>query len=879
MLIRLFIIPLIFILFGNVAYSQVPITIKGSVIDTSKAKIAGAKVQLFFTKDSIKTISDTNGNFKVSDLKHTAFDLKVQLLGYTTYQAHYEIKTTEMEFNLPPVILKFDIKQLKEVIIRAKVQAVLFKKDTTEYNVDSYSVKNGTVEDLLRQLPGIEVDKNGNVTSEGKAVTKLKVNGQDFFTNNVQNYIKQLPADIMNKLQIVNDFGDDAAFSGIKTGPSSKTLNLVTKPGMNNGVFGNLNLYGGTNKRLGSSLNTNYWRENKQISAAGDFNTTNNVGGTNNNSRITLSYNDKIGKFLKVGTLYNYIGNRNSAQNNSFITSVTQQGNIDNTLNNTTISNTLVNSFSGNIKYQPSSKTYFKADINLSRNSSADVSNSSSVQTGIIRQELQTQNDRISSGSEGTLSMTLIRKLQKPGRLFSLSLDATSKANTDKQQINNYIRYTNPLNSSIEDSTSNRLLNAYDKLGTFQLGVTYSEPLVSGQNLDVNYTSSGSWQRNTLSTETNGREGILTPIDSLSNTYNNSIITNQLSFTHRIEGKKFSANEGINFQHSLLSGVYESRTSRIRNSVFNFAPVFNINYFPSASKNFDFHYIGTTVQPSIDQLQPVQNTRDIQYVVVGNPDLKPSFAHKTEITFRYNSAKTAQTVMLGASGNLTQNEIVTNTQLLIDTLNFLKQITSYRNTNGSYSFGLNYNWSMPLSWLQKKVRISLGGNALIGRKALFTNDQKSYNLSRQISQSFKASGTFSKVSADASVVYMQSNNQYTAGEGLNTELQSWTFALNENFNFFKNNTLTIEGSKTLNKGYLNIDANSPLIVNATITQQLMKGNLSFRIQALDIFNQSSKITQSVVGNSVVNNRANYISRYIIVGLSYRLSKFGTVAKK
>jgi hypothetical protein len=174
------------------------------------------------------------------------------------------------------------------------------------------------VEYLLKKLPGLTLDKDRNLTSEGKKVTKLRVNGKDFFSGNIKEFIKKLPLGILSKIQIINDYGDDAAFSGIKTKPIQKMLNLVTKPDEDNGIFGNISSTAGTNKLIGADINGNYWKGFKQISGDVNLQNATSAVGSSVYNKADLSYSNQIGKYLKIGGNYNFGNSRTSNETNTF---------------------------------------------------------------------------------------------------------------------------------------------------------------------------------------------------------------------------------------------------------------------------------------------------------------------------------------------------------------------------------------------------------------------------------------------------------------------------------------------------------------------------------------------------------------------------------
>jgi len=246
--------------------------VTGTVVDSTSFPISDANIALISGSDTLKTRSDINGAFLFFIKEISYFQLKISHIGFTEFNNTFSLTTNSDSVNLKPIKLSIHSTQLKEVLIKATRRPILFKKDTIEYDVDSYNMNDDDlVEYLLKKLPGLTLDKDRNLTSEGKKVTKLRVNGKDFFSGNIKEFIKKLPLGILSKIQIINDYGDDAAFSGIKTKPIQKMLNLVTKPDEDNGIFGNVSSTAGTNKTIVSEINCTYRKGLKQISGNGNL--------------------------------------------------------------------------------------------------------------------------------------------------------------------------------------------------------------------------------------------------------------------------------------------------------------------------------------------------------------------------------------------------------------------------------------------------------------------------------------------------------------------------------------------------------------------------------------------------------------------------------
>ena len=239
------------------------ITVRGWVKDSANAPLAGANVSLIeINKDTARTTTDNNGQFIFSKRASRNFTLIIDAFSMTTFKKQYAFETESNIINIRNIVITPKNNALEDVTVTTN-KAVYIREDTISYTADSFKVKpNAVVEDLLKKMPGLEVDRDGNLTAQGKSVTRVKVNGKDFFNGDLKAATRELPADIIDRVDIIDDYGDQAAFTGIKDGEPQKVLNLQIKKDKNNGFFGNISAGKGTNSRYAGSLsaiiNTKY---------------------------------------------------------------------------------------------------------------------------------------------------------------------------------------------------------------------------------------------------------------------------------------------------------------------------------------------------------------------------------------------------------------------------------------------------------------------------------------------------------------------------------------------------------------------------------------------------------------------------------------------
>ncbi|HMU73555.1 MAG TPA: carboxypeptidase-like regulatory domain-containing protein, partial [Ferruginibacter sp.] len=258
--------------------SSVHAQVKGYLVDSATKKpiehaVVGLVVKAH-TSDTTYSFTDDKGQFRFDVVPASNFSIIIRHLGYRPVAKFVPVSKQEKTIELGNFSLAYDAKLLQEVVVEAP--AIQVKEDTIEYRADAFKVKEGAVvEDLLKKLPGVQVDKDGNVTAQGKSVSRVKVNGKDFFGGDVKTATKELPANIVDKIQVIDDYGDQATVSGIKDGDPDKILNIEIKKDKNRGFFGRVTGGYGTEERYQGSFNGNYFQNNTQISVLANSNNTN----------------------------------------------------------------------------------------------------------------------------------------------------------------------------------------------------------------------------------------------------------------------------------------------------------------------------------------------------------------------------------------------------------------------------------------------------------------------------------------------------------------------------------------------------------------------------------------------------------------------------
>lgn len=925
-------LPLFVFLCSPGVYAQNHNRMNGYVVDSGKTAIRDANVMLVGDKDTLHTTTDQDGYFSITKIKGESFSLKVSSTGYQDFTGNYSFGEKKV-LKIKHIHLKPDVHMLKEVVIKGKPNPIRIMQDTVEYNAAAYQVLDGdNVADLLKQLPGLEVDDEYNVTTMGKGMTKLRVNGKDFFTNNVKDFIARLPAGIVAKIQVIDDFGDQANFTGIKMAEPIKLLNIVTKEGMNNGSFGNAGINGGTNNQFGIGGNVNLWKDTKQSSGELGYNTSNNGAGTARSITGGISHADEINKNMRYSINYNLGSNRNAFANEQAIETLNPLGTFyQKNLSNGESRNNSHN-FNGNFSYK-SKKIFLDGNVMVSYNNGDNISSSVNNQWGVIKQDQENINRSVNKSPAINAGFNFSKMLKNKKSSLSGNFSISSSSNQSDQYISTNTRYYDKTTELlVKDSLLNRNLFTDNNNQSFNFGFNYSLGLkkpkdtLARQSLNLSYSLSVGKNTSRVQTFVIDQLSKLPAfVDSLSTDYASVSVNQNISLTYGYSSNKMRYSFGVSASPTLLSSDYIHLGQKIRNNNLNYSPRINLSKTISKSKNITLSYGGSSRNPSINQLQPLRNTENLQNIVIGNPNLRPSFSHSVNSNFNSVNAKTGISLQAGLNFSTVQNEIVTNVVLIPDTLNSLKQETHFENTNGNYRLGSNYALNIPLK--KNKYSISYSGGLETSNRAVFINNNKRFSKGINLSQQLNTMFTSKKVSAGARVSYRFSSNNnvqnenpivdvlgqvngavfyhthnYQADLNSSLRLKKFTFNTRINYSFSMNNGagvsdnfknvqrlglslstmgrikktwyIDIKTSKTINTGYALSNTN-PFIVSASLSKKFLKDqSLSFSINGSDLLNQGNNLERFISGSSIVDRRTNQATRVFTVRLSYNISRFG-----
>jgi hypothetical protein len=884
--------------------------IHGQIIDSTGLSVISATVKLQSPLDTLVISSNIDGEFSFKNVKSPNFTLLISSIGFQAIQKNYRLNATNPSIKISPITLPFHSNMLEQVVVNG-TPAIVYKADTTEYHASQYDVKeNATVEDLMKKMDGIEVDKDGEVTVKGEAVQRARINGKDYFGGDVATAIRDLPADIVEKIQIVDDYGDQAARTGVREGDPTRVLNIVTKSNKRVGTRGRVEAGAGSNERYQLTLNGTRFNGNQQIGFQSNLNNTvtgipnsggqdggsgggrqggggqgagggqgggggqDGSGGFRRTGRIGLSFNDNITKKLSLNTSYSFNGNNTVSETNSVSEEYLKDGTIYSTRDRNSRNESYSHNFNAKLEYNIDSANWLIITPTLRLNSSSSETNNKTIQTGLLMQDQSTVSSNSSNSPSYGLTLNYGRRFNKAGTTASLQLSINNtETNQERDNINN-ILYYDPLTSELEkDSLLHRLIDNKNKSRNLRSSFTFSHPLNTKSRLEFNAQMSNRDYDNSQITNVLNASNIATRVDSLSRIFNYSFTESRYALNYRFREEKYNYSLGLTAVPALLKGESESLQNTTRRSSFNLIPIFRFEYQWSRQKRFTINYTGNPAEPSYDQIQDVPDVSNPQNPVVGNPNLKASFRHTIRADFNNYIVDKKINISGNISSTFVENQVTRNTIRVQDVFNSFKRETRFVNTDGNYSHSGNYNFSK--TFTDKKYRLNLNGN-ISYTKSLSLNENVEYATKTwRFNERLGIQITPKEwLEVYPNISYDYRNSAYDMTSINNSIIKTLSLTLNGRFYFIKTLYTSYDISKVYVSGISANISNNPFILNASLTKEFFKRkNGSISLRSYDLLNQNNFINRVENDNIRTDTRTNLLSRFFMVNLSWTPQKW------
>ncbi|WP_281636832.1 outer membrane beta-barrel protein [Flavobacterium marginilacus] len=885
--------------------------------DSEKTPVYNSVVALLTPKDSILykfTRSDKEGKFNFKNVKSGNYILMTAHSLYADYLD--SISVVEKDKNIGTIALISKMKLLREVII--KTGSIRIKGDTTSYRASDFKVDaNANVEELLKKLPGIQVDKNGTIKAMGEKVEKVLVDGEEFFGDDPGMAVKNLRADAVKEVQVFDKKSDQAEFTGIDDGETKKTINLKLKEDKKKGYFGKIDAANGPLIAIAPRYNTNVllssfkgkrklsafllngntgqdgldWQDSEKYGTRDDnvnmsmdddgninyewtggntddepyVDTQNGfIKNTNAGLQYSNKWNDK--QTLNVSPKYN---NQIYTNTNSRSTQ-TQVGQSQLNENTATVSNVNRSNFKLNVAYDVKldsvNSIKFTAKTNLYKTDSDEFINGTTTgDNGLLKNKQEKTFTTDSDKQSFSASILFKHKFARARRTFSVN----SSWNSLNTNSNNFLKSSNEsydggVFSSRNDINQNKTGEKSNQ--NIAVNIAYTEPVGKKFALQLAYQiTHNSGDSNYLTYNYSDVTGNYDSLDhSLSNEFNQSITTNKPIIKLSYNAKKINYSFGSGFGFTSFDLQDQTLDKEYKRNYTNFYPAANLSYKYASNSNLRFRYEGGTKQPTLDQLQPLRNNQDFFNQIIGNPDLKQSFTNSINISNSSYSILTESQFYQNISFRTTTNLISYNKDIDSESA---KTTTKPINTNGNFSANLYFAYGFKVKKLDLRIYCnpSVSYNKSIISINNVLNDSKTLNSGLSVYLN-----KFKEKRYEISLSNTFLNNRNSTS--LNDDIKSFnTNNLSLDMGIYFREKWKLSTDYNLYSRQKTVDFQTNLnnqLWNARLQRTFKKDEFTAYIMVRDILNQNIGINRYVYENVTGEERNDRLQRYAMLGFTW-----------
>jgi len=917
---KLTVTGIIILFFISSSFAQQGSVIKGVIIDTSaKENLSNTVISLLRGGDSVLyrfTRSNATGAFEINGIDTGHYVLLVTRNRYADYVDKLFFNGAA-EKNLGKIIMSLKANLLQDVTVRQKIAAIRLKGDTLEFAADSFKVREGgSVEELLKKLPGLQVDKDGNITAQGEKVEKVLVDGEEFFGDDPTLATQNLQADAVEKVQVFDKKSDQATFTGIDDGEKTKTINLKLKDDKKKGYFGKLEAGGGLDDRWNNSLMLNNFKGKRKVSFYGIMSSTGKTGlnwnerGSYGGESGTPEYNDDFGGFIFFGggdefenpnfygqgipkswsTGINYSNKFNEdkqslngsyrynkintlGSGNTFSQSILPDTSFFNRENGSTFNSRQRHSLNETYDWQIDSSTSVK--MYVKGYTGRQNTNSSYTSQALNEFNIPVNNSTRNTSSDGTntnfdATVLLREKFKKAGRTLSLNLEQVYSKN-------NSTGYLFSLNSfydkagvvGVVDTTDQQKVNN-TLISTFNAKLTYTEPIIKNVFAELSYAlHSNNSDAEQLSYDKNDKGKYEVLNDTFSSHYKFDVLSNIVGAAFKYNGKKITAGIGTNIAKANFDQTDLLKDTVFKRTYTNFFPRVNFTYKFNQSTRINVSYRGQTNQPSISQIQPVADNNNPLIITIGNPLLKQEFRHSMYFNFNNYKVLSQRGVYMYGNISTTGNAIVTNNT----TDSSGRTIYQYVNANGNYNTYAGLGYNKKLKKLDMNFNLDLNYNNSLYSNFVNTVKNKtkniSYNMSLYLS---KEKEKKYNISFNPSIGYN------TSVSSVNTALETKYLTLSQGLDATFYLPWKIEVNNEVRydwrqKTSLFDNNNNVFLWNAYIGRKVLKNDKGLiKFQGYDILNQNKGFDRIINTNVVQERNYQTLTRYFLLSFVWNFSK-------
>ncbi|WP_407557406.1 outer membrane beta-barrel protein [Winogradskyella sp. 4-2091] len=881
--------------------------------EDSNNPIESATVFLQRIKDSTVvsyTISDKDGKFKIeSSTYDTALNFYVSYVGYGTY--FKKIAIDKEKIDLKTISLKLE-NQLGEVLIKSTAP-ITIKKDTLEFNVKSFKTKkDANVEDLLKQLPGVEVDEAGNIKVNGKPVNKILVNGKPFFGNDPTITTKNLTKDIIEKIQVVDTKTKSEAFTGEEGDKENKTINLTIKEENNKGVFGRVSAGAGTDERYEFAGMVNLFNNDRRISVLAGGNNTNSPGfsfgeihkmfgsgggisfnsngsfslggrsfgggqGITSSQNVGVNYADVIGENTDIASDYFYASsnskNESSTQRETILSDSRFFTNSDSNSDNDTYNHSMNLEFE--IETDSTFQISFEPSFGYSKSQTRYLNNEETLDEDFVLTNQSDVNSFVESYAKTFSNVfSATKRVGNKGSYFKFELetDINDQESEDFLNSNTEVFGSNP-------ETIDR--NQFTEGDNFSYGVSaelsYRIALLAKKLfLNFEYEYAKDIDNNLESTFdfNNGTQDFSDFNTDLSTDFKYSDIRNVPTIGANYRGEKLSLYFKMSYNFRTLKNEDLLRPQfNVERGFENIEANYRINYRFSPKSSIYANYRLSNRPPGLRQLQAFEDVSNPLVTVIGNPNLEPSNRHSFYGGYNGFDWQKRTGFYANFNANISNNQVVSKTIVDAETL---KRTTTYENVDGNYNYGVtgNYTKDFKIDTL-RTIKLAIRTRYNFNKRINFNNDVKYSSEVRTISPRLGIDFLWDKV-MEIKPYYQLSftNNAYDIESFEDREFTSHNAGLRTATFLPKNlewrNDINFNYNPNVADGF----QKSAWFWNSSLAYSIFKEKVILTVKVYDLLNQNTNARRIATQDYIEDSQSTVLRQYFMLSLSYKFNSLG-----
>lgn len=880
--------------------------LKGIVMSNEGKPLQYATVSLLNPDDSTLAffgISNASGIVDVKKATNGMYLMQTAMMGYTT--GYKKLIVPVSNGDLGVILLEMaDPKKMKEVVITGERVPLLIKKDTVEYNAGSFKTKpDASVEELLKKLPGVEVDRAGNIKAQGETVNKVFVDGKEFFGDDPKVATRNLPADAINKVQVFDKKSDMAEFTGVDDGSRERTINLMLKDGKKQGYFGDITAGGGTNDRFKIAGKLYSFRPKNQFAALGMANNINrsgfsfsdylnfsggmqnlmNGGGLEINSADNLpldmgmpvngivtsgaaglNYSYELAKNRRVNVSYLGNGANKKVNEQTWSKNFVQNANYETKGNNDQVTDNIGHRLNVAIHNNIDSftQTTLSASGELSDNRYNSNSNSNSF-TDIIINTQQRMQSQTANAAGGKITGTVTRRSHSGGDVISLSGNGNYKQNLQEDEWRNITKLL------AQQQVINTNMFRNDRLNTFNYGGGLAWSHALGKSYFVEPKIYAGNNTAHLLREQGLNSGTDIKIDSLSPDYKTAYKYFRPGISIKKGSAKVQYQACVNYEHGILMQQYGNASLDTRQYDY-LLPIANWRYEYQKGRHLSVNYNTSVHAPGYNDLLSVPVISNPLSISMGNAALLPEYRHDSRLSWMLFDQFTMTSLFVHMGGDYTRNKI--NRSVTID--NNLAQYNSLANVPEAYGATFGTQFDRPVNKLG--IKVNLGIDERYTKDITLVNNVQ--NMTTSISHQFRIGIENRKKEhwdASISATIKITDTRYSLQQNLNNVFYNTggyaelSYRPNDNWYFLLSCDVTHYNQRSFGNAVI-----IPLMRSEVSYYFLKDKRGVLTLDGFDLLNGNKGLQRISQQNYLAEVRSNIIGRYVMLSFKYRLNKKG-----